>query len=161
METWRAELARVGALGVMITGVSFGCVSLSSYELAKSNAENAKLLYQNEQRRSQELAASNKQVKIRSDELEANLREVRTQLEHTDKEWRETRDELLRYKIDREQQRRKFRQGDTPLRLETERVAPEAETEARLKAQAQPQTGDPKRRLKELMQQLQTVLQEF
>lgn len=163
MKTWRTGLASVGVLGVMISGASFGCVSLSSYELVKSNAENAKLLYHNEQRRSQELVASSKLMKLRVEELEATLREARTQLEHTDKESRETRDELLKYKIEREQARRKFRPGDILPRLEAERIAGELEPEVRFKAQPQPQaqTEDTRRRLKELMQQLQTVLQQF
>ncbi|MGH7251873.1 MAG: hypothetical protein ACREIK_08455, partial [Nitrospiraceae bacterium] len=78
-----------------------------------------------------------------------------------DRDWRETRDELLKYKIEREQARRKFRPGDILPRLEAERIAGGLEPEAGLKAQPQAQTEDTRRRLKELMQQLQTVLEHY
>ena len=136
-----------------------GCVISSTYELAKSNAENAKLLYQNEQRRSQELAASAKQMKLEMESLEATLRETREKLERTDRDWRETRDELLKVKIEREQQRRKIRVGDFLTRPEMEKPTLDVEPQARFKPQAE--SEDAKRRLKELMQQLQSVLQQF
>ena len=93
--------------------------------------------------------------------LEATLRETREKLERADRDWRETRDELLRVKIEREQQRRKGRQRlvETQPLLEAEKAAVASELEARFKQQAE--SEDAKRRLKELMQQLQTVLEHY
>jgi len=159
MKTWSIRREVFVVLGMMVAGVSMGCVSSSTYELAKSNAENAKLLYQNEQRRSQELVASAKQMKQQIESLEAILREAREKLERTDRDWRETRDELLKLKIEREQQRRKIRVGDFLTRPEMEKPPLDVESEARVKPQAE--SEDAKRRLKELMQQLQTVLEHY
>jgi hypothetical protein len=159
MKTGSARLEVLAVLGLLVLGVSTGCVSTNTYELAKSNAENAKLLYQNEQRRSQELVASAKQMKLQVEALEATLRDTREKLERTDRDWRETRDELLRFKIDREQQRRKIRVGDFLTRPELEKAKLGGESEARFKPQAE--SEDAKRRLKELLQQLQTVLEHY
>ena len=159
MKTGSARLEVLAVLGLMALGVSTGCVSTNTYELAKSNAENAKLLYQNEQRRSQELVASAKQMKLQIEALEATLRDTREKLERTDRDWRETRDELLRVKIEREQQRRKIRVGDLLTRPEMEKATLDVESEARVKPQ--PESQDAKRRLKELMQQLQTVIEHY
>ena len=159
MKTWSVQREVLAVLGMKVAGVSMGCVSSSTYELAKSNAENAKLLYQNEQRRSQELAGTAKQMKLQIEGLEATLRDTREKLERTDRDWRETRDELLRVKIEREQQRRKIRVGDFLTRPEMEKPTLDVEPEARIKHQAE--SEDAKRLLKELMQQLQTVLQQF
>jgi hypothetical protein len=159
MKTGSARLEVLSVFGLLVLGVSTGCVSSSTYELAKSNAENAKLLYQNEQRRSQELVASAKQMKLQVEALEATLRDTREKLERTDRDWRETRDELLRFKIDREQQRRKIRVGDFLTRPELEKATLGVESEARFKPQAE--SEDAKRRLKELLQQLHTVLEHY
>ncbi|MGH7251520.1 MAG: hypothetical protein ACREIK_06650, partial [Nitrospiraceae bacterium] len=102
MKTWSIRREVFVVFGMMVAGVSMGCVSSNTYELAKSNAENAKLLYQNEQRRSQELAGTAKQMKLQIEGLEATLRDTREKLERTDRDWRETRDELLKLKIEQE-----------------------------------------------------------
>jgi len=160
MNTWGERRGMLAALGVLALAASTGCVSNSTYQLAKSNAENAKLLYLNEQRRAQELSATVKQQKLEMESLEATLRETREKLGRTDREWRETRDELLKLKIEQEQ-RHKGRQRlvEAQPTLEAEKAAVAAEVEARFKQQAE--SEDAKRRLKELMQQLQSVLQQF
>lgn len=160
MKTWNTRREVFAVFGVLVLAASTGCVSSSTYALAKSNAENAKLLYQNEQRRSQELTANVKQMNLQIEGLEATLRETREKLERTDREWRETRDELLKLKIEQEQ-RRKGRQRlvETQPMLEAEKAAIAAEVETRFKQQAE--SEDAKRRLKELMQQLQAVLEHF
>ncbi|MGH7207991.1 MAG: hypothetical protein ACREIL_01260, partial [Nitrospiraceae bacterium] len=118
------------------------------------------LLYQNEQRRSQELSATATQMKLQIEGLEATLRDTREKLERADRDWRETRDELLKLKIEQEQ-RRKGRQRlvETQPLLEAEKAAVATELEARFKQKAE--SEDAKRRLKELMQQLQTVLEHY
>lgn len=125
------------AVGLLMAGAvaaQSGCVSSSSYELARSHAENAKLLYQNEQRRAQELAATNKQLKQQIEDLETKLRTTREQLARTEQEWKEARDELLKLKIEREQQQ--------PRRSREPADSPEA-----------------KRRLKDLLRQLEALLE--
>ena len=160
MNTRSERRGMLAALGVLALAASTGCVSSSTYQLAKSNAENAKLLYLNEQRRAQELSSTVKQQKLEMESLEATLRDTREKLERTDREWRETRDELLKLKIDQEQRRKgRQRPGETQAGLEAEKTAVAAELETRLKQQAE--SEDAKRRLKELVQQLQSVLQQF
>jgi len=141
MKTGGGRIAVMTVLGWMLAGVSTGCVSSSTYELAKSNATTAK------------------QMKLQIEALEATLRDTREKLERTDRDWRETRDELLRVKIEREQQRRKIRVGDFLTRPEMEKPTLDVESEALVKPQ--PKSEDAKRRLKELMQQLQTVLEHY
>ena len=41
MKTWSVRREAFVVFGIMVAGVSMGCVSSSTYELAKSNAENA------------------------------------------------------------------------------------------------------------------------
>jgi len=84
MKTGGGRIAVMTVLGWMLAGVSTGCVSSSTYELAKSNATTAK------------------QMKLQIEALEATLRDTREKLERTDQDWREARDELLRVKIERE-----------------------------------------------------------
>lgn len=159
MKTLSTHLAIITVLGGLVAAAQTACVSGSTYELAKSNAENAKLLYQNEQRRSQELVATNKRMKQQIDDLESNLRISREQLERKDKEWREARDELLRMKIDKEQQRHKSRDRLTeasPRPEVVEKAGPASDFDSRPKSQAQ--SEDAKRRVKELLEQLQGLL---
>lgn len=161
MKTWSTHLAIVTVLGGLVAATQTACVSSSTYELAKSNAENAKLLYQNEQRRSQELVATNKRMKQQIEDLESNLRISREQLERKDKEWREARDELLKMKIDKEQQRHKSRErlSEASSRPEViEKAGPATDFDSRSKSQAQ--SEDAKRRVKELLEQLQGLLEQ-
>ena len=127
-----------------------GCVSHSTYELAKRDAENARLLYQNEQHRTQDLTAANKQSKVQVEALQAALKEAQDKFERADRDWRETRDELLKLKIEREQQqaRSRGRRGDADLSAEH---APKTS----------PDSEETRRRIKELVQRLQAVLNEF
>src|SRR3712207_4953128 len=90
-------------IGGIVVGTLTACVSAGTYEEARLAAQRQ---LQNEQRVSQGLAGSNKLLKQWIDELESSLRHTREQLTRTEKEWRETRDELLKLKIEKEQQRR-------------------------------------------------------
>lgn len=162
MNRWGARLASMTVLGTTLVAASTGCVSGQTYELAKSRTENAKLLYESEQRRAQELAAANRLMKQQLAELEASLHNLREQLDHKDKDWREARDELLKLKIEKEQQRAsksRSRMSDAPPGLEQDRPLIEPEAEARLKHQAPAE--ETKRRVRELVQQLQALLQQF
>jgi hypothetical protein len=138
-----------------------GCVGSDTYQLARKDAENARLLFQNEQRHAQELSEANKRMKLQIEELQANLREMKDNLARTERDWRETRDELLRIKIDREQQRRSGHQREAQLGLDTSRplVPLPSETESSRRKASSPE--EVKQRLKTVLEQLQGVLQEF
>jgi septal ring factor EnvC (AmiA/AmiB activator) len=148
---------------LLITSVTLanGCVSSDTYQLAKQDAENARLLLQNEQQHAQGLSEANKRMKLQIEELQATLREMKENLVRTEREWRETRDELLRIKIDREQQRRGGQQRDAQPGLDTSRplVPLPSETEASRRKAASPE--EIKQRLKTVLEHLQGVLQEF
>ena len=149
-----------------------GCVSHDAYELARKDAENARLLHQNEQRHALELAAANKRMKQQIDEMQASVREMRDNLARTEREWREARDELLRIKIDREQ-RRNSRERDAQLGLDSSKPLPPDALKSPADAPRPiPPDGDAarrkasppdevKQRLKTVLEQLQGVLQEF
>jgi len=159
MNAIRCSSLTAAVLGCSLIAASSGCVSSSKYDLAKANAENAKLLYQNEAQRSSDLTAGAKQIKRQIEDLEASLRDTRERLARGDREWRETRDELLRLKIEREQTRRKGgeRVQEFIVHSDTERPMPAIEAES-LRSRTESPPDDPKRRLKELLQQLQSVL---
>lgn len=161
MSVQSAQLTSLMGLGILAAIVA-GCVSSGTFELAKSNAENARLLYENEQRRSQELLAANKRLKLQVEELQTRLQSTRDQLQQKDKDWRETRDELLRLKIEREQQRARSRERPVePLsryEAETPALEPKAESPRRPALAAQEEA---RRQVRELMQQLEALLREF
>lgn len=161
MNTRGTRIAALTVLCGIAQIVQTGCVSYGTYELTKRDAESARLLYQNEHNRSQELAESNKKMKLQIEELTANLRSAREQVDRTDREFREARDELLKLKIDREQQRHgvKARLKETQSLLEKEKAALETMTDVRLKSQGE--SEDTKRRVKGLMQQLQALLEQL
>jgi hypothetical protein len=138
---------------------TIGCVSTEAYELAKKDADNARLLYQNEQRRGQELALSNKKMKQHLEELDATLKDMREKVSRTEREWRETRDELLRIKIEQEQRRGALRHSPSQLGLEDARPAPVGPEGPPRKVP--PGSDETKRRLRDLLEQLQDVLQQF
>lgn len=156
MNAIRCSSMTAAVLGCSLIAASAGCVSSSTYELAKSHADNAKLLYQNEQRRSQELLANEKRLKQHVEELQASLHDARDKLTRTDKDWRETRDELLRLKIEREQLRQRSRDRTPDLTLHPETDKPALDPETLSRAQGQPEES--KRHLKALLQQLQSAL---
>ncbi|MGH7231324.1 MAG: hypothetical protein ACREJU_08195 [Nitrospiraceae bacterium] len=142
------QLATMLCLGGIVTGSAMGCVASSTYEQAQKSAEQ-RLQY--EQRLSQELAISNRQVKQRIEELESTVRNLREQLARTDKDWKDTRDELLRMKIDKEQSKGR----DRLSQLER----PEAGKDDRLKLQGRAE--DAMRRMKELLRQLQSAVDQL
>ena len=133
-----------------------GCVSSHTHELALKNAETAQSLYQTEQRRVQEMATTNKQLKMQVDELEAKLKLSREQLMRIESEWKEARDELLRIKIEREQSQKDSRRAGSAERSEPP-SALESEGDGRTKEQRRP--GDPKRRLRDLVRELEGLLE--
>ncbi len=135
-----------------------GCVSSTTYELAKRDAQNATLLLQHEQRRIQDLTAEHKRMTQRIEQLQADLQKTQQELTVRDQAWRETRDELLQLKIDQEktQHQIKRRLKEAKAHLQQEQAA--LETALALQAQTQGQSEDTKRRIQELIQEIQNLL---
>jgi septal ring factor EnvC (AmiA/AmiB activator) len=147
------------ALLISFCGIT-SCVSTEAYELAKRDADNARLSYQNEQRRSQELGLSQKRMKQQLEELEKILKDTQDKLARTEREWRETRDELLRIKIEREQARGAVGRRQAQSGPEASRLAPEnpQDTSRKLPPASE---GEVKRRLHDVLEELQDVLEQF
>ena len=141
--TYFAALALIGIGGLA------GCVSSGTHNEAIRHAE---LRLQSEQRLTQELATSNKELRFRNAELESTLRSVRDQLMRTDKEWRDARDELLKIKISQEQHavgHERFPYLDRPGFGKEARPKPKEQAE------------DAVQRAKELLRQLHILLEQF
>ncbi|WP_447987341.1 hypothetical protein [Nitrospira sp. Nam74] len=139
--------------GVLVSSVvaslQTGCVASSTYEQAQQKAY---VQHQQDQRQILDVSAANKRLKERVEELESLLQSVREQLTRTEQERKEIRDEVLRLKIEKEQQpgRRQHRlsSAGSPSDIEDEN--------ARLRDRIE----DAKRRVKELFQQLQHMLEQ-
>ena len=140
--------------GVLLSGVvaslQTGCVTGSTYEQAQQKAY---VQHQQDQRQILDLSVANKRLKERVEELESFLQSAREQLTRTEQERKEMRDEMLRLKIEKEQQ-----PGRRQDRLSGERAPSDIRDEnARLRDRIE----DAKRRLKELFQQLQHMLEQL
>jgi|CXWL01.1.fsa_nt_gi septal ring factor EnvC (AmiA/AmiB activator) len=148
--TYLWDPQQVGGLAAVLlfTVLATGCVSQTSYELARKDADMATLRYQQEQERTQGLTATNKKMRQYVDELETSLRDTKERLARADKDWKDTRDELLKLKITQEQGQKRSKGRDimTP--------PPGPETSGR---SVEPDTT--KRQIKELLEQLQQLVQ--
>jgi chromosome segregation ATPase len=137
------------ALGCGIAGLQ-GCVASSTYEQAQQKAY---AQHQQDQRQILDLSVGNKRLKEQVEELESSLQSTREQLARTEQEPKETRDELLKLKIEKEQQ-----PGRRYDRFGGERLPSDIQDEnARLRDRLE----ESKRRVKELFQQLQRMLEQF
>jgi predicted nucleic acid-binding Zn-ribbon protein len=141
-------------VGVLLSGVvaslQTGCVAGSTYEQAQQQAY---VQHQQDQRQVLDLSVANKRLKERVEELESFLQSAREQLTRTEQERKDIRDEMLRLKIEKEQQ-----PGRRQDRLSGERAPSDIRDEnARLRDRIE----DAKRRLKELYQQLQHMLEQL
>jgi|SoiMetStandDraft_2_1073263.scaffolds.fasta_scaffold550683_1 hypothetical protein len=142
-----AKLAAL-SMTMAVTMVWSGCVSNQTFEQAQQKAY-AQL--QQEQQQLLELNVTNKRLKQRADELEAALQLTREQLGRTEKEWKEVRDELLKLKIEKEQQPGKRR----------DRVGQEKSGEGQDDQLKHLRLDEARRRAKELLQQLQGMVDQF
>jgi chromosome segregation ATPase len=138
-----------------------GCVSSSAYERAVQDAMQARLQNEKDQAALKELAEGTKQMRQRIEDLEARLRDATERLARTDRDWREARDELLSLKMEREQQLQRVRERlkVSQKQLEKEKAALETETAIREKSESQ--TEETKRRLKDLMREVQGLLDQL
>ncbi len=135
-----------------------GCVSQNSYELARMDAENATLRYQQEAQRTQVLAEQVKQMKVQIEDLETKRRTASETADRATREYKQVRDELLAMKIrqEQEQHRIKTRLKQNLKQLDQERTLLEAEQDLSTKYEgAAPET---KERVKELLQQIDGLL---
>jgi len=142
-----AKLAAL-SMTMAVTMVWSGCVSNQTFEQAQQKAY-AQL--QQEQQQLLELNVTNKRLKQRADELEAALQLTREQLGRTEKEWKEVRDELLKLKIEKEQQPGKRR----------DRVGQEKSGEGQDDQLKHLRLDEARRRAKELLQRLQGMVDQF
>ena len=134
----------------VVTALQTGCVVGSTYEQAQQKAY---AQHQEDQRHIVELGVANRRLKGRIEELESFLQSAREQLARIEQERKDIRDELLRLKIDKEQQ-----PGRRQDRLRGDRSPADIRDEnARLRDRLE----DTKRRVKELFQQLQQMLEQF
>lgn len=141
----------LGALAtVLLVCGATGCVSTRTFEEAQQRAY---ARHQEDQRQILDLTVSNKRLTQRIDELEASLQSAREQAARTEKEWKEARDELLKLKIEKEQApgRRRDRAGQDRPPSES------GDDQLRLRERIE----EAKRRVKEVLQQLQGMLDQF
>jgi hypothetical protein len=149
----------LAGLGIVLGGAT-GCVSYSSYEMARRDAENTRLLYQNETRRAVELAEQNKKMKLQIEDMEARVRNATETADRASKEYKIVRDELLAIKMQSEQERHqaKDRLKRATRQLEKERAV--LETEAELQARSPAVSEQTRERVRALLQEVQTLLEQ-
>jgi hypothetical protein len=143
----RAKLAAL-SMTIAVTVLWSGCVSNQAFEQAQQKAY---AQHQQDQQHLLELNITNKRLKQRADELEAALQLTREQLSRTEKEWKEVRDEILKLKIEKEQQPGKRR----------DRVGQEKSGEGQDDQLKHLRLDEARRRAKELLQQLQGMVDQF
>ena len=148
----RRTMKRLTAItaAIFLETLEVSCVANRTFE---ESQEKAYAQHQQDQRQIVDLRGSTRKLKERIEELESSLQATREQLARTEHEWKEMRDELLRFKIEKEQQpgRRQDRgSGErSPLDIQEENT--------RLRDRME----EAKRRVKELSQQLQHMLEQF
>lgn len=148
MNTPRTRFFAAIVAGGFVAALQIGCVASRTYEAAQQKAYTQ---YEQDQRRILDLTVSNKQLKERLEQLESSLQSAREQLTRTEREWKEARDELLRLKIEKEQQPGRKRGQPGVDRPPSDILDENARLRDRLE--------DAKRRVKELSQQLQQMLE--
>jgi septal ring factor EnvC (AmiA/AmiB activator) len=149
------------AIAATLVVFSTGCVRSGSYNALKNELDGVRLQYETEKIRAQDIRSENRKLKQEIAELDGKFRSWREQLARTEQEWKDTRDDLLRVKIDKEQQRVGPRDQVTQsrFRLIPESTRPDPEPTL----QSDTQSVDVKRRLKELkgvVQQIQNLLEQ-
>jgi monoamine oxidase len=137
-----------------------GCVSQNTYELARMDAENARLRYQQETQRTQALTEQVKQMKLQIEELETKARIAGETADRATRDYKQVRDELLAMKISQEQEqhRIKTKLKQNLKQLDQERALLELDQDLSKKYEnASPET---KQRVRELLQQIDGLLQQ-
>lgn len=138
------------AAGIFLGILEMSCMANRTFE---ESQEKAYAQHQQDQGQIIDLRGSTRRLKERIEELESSLQATREQLARTEHEWKEMRDELLRFKIEKEQQ-----PGRRQDRLSGERSPSDIQEEnARLRDRME----EAKRRGKDLLQQLQHMLEQL
>jgi hypothetical protein len=134
----------------VLTALQTGCVAGTVDQQAQQKTY---AQHQEDQRHIVELGVANRRLKGRIEELESSLQSAREQLARIEQERKDISDELLRLKIEKEQQ-----PGRRQDRLRGDRSpADMGDENARLRDRLE----DTKRRVKDLFQQLQQMLEQF
>jgi chromosome segregation ATPase len=150
MTTRSIESVAVIMISSMLASLQTGCVAGSTYEQAQQKAYEQ---HQQDQTQILNLGVANRRLKERAEELESSLQSAHEQLTRIEQERKQIRDELLRLKIEKEQQ-----PGRRQDRLRGDRPPSDVQDEnARLRDRME----DTKRRVKELFQQLERMLEQF
>jgi hypothetical protein len=142
-----------------LTGL-VGCVSQNTYDLARMDAENARLRYQQETQRTQALTEQIKQMKLQIEDLETKSRIAGETADRATRDYKQVRDELLAMKISQEQEqhRIKTKLKQNLKQLDQERALLELDQDLGKKYEnAAPET---KQRVRELLQQIDGLLQQ-
>lgn len=127
-----------GLLALFGAGLALGgCASIGSYHDARREAEEARLAYEQEARRSQELTVQTTKLREQADLLEIALRKAREDLERREREDLEARETLAALK-------------GQPTRGDQGSAKPSKPTGAAADAR--------KARLKDLLKELQAIL---
>jgi hypothetical protein len=113
MTTRSIESVAAIVISSVLAFLQTGCVASSTYEQAQ---EKAYVQHQQDQRQLLDLSVGNKRLKERVEAPESSLQSTREQLTRTEQERKEMRDELLKLKIEKEQQpgRRQARLSSSP-----------------------------------------------
>lgn len=166
--TQHSGLTVVMTLLAVLAVLIVGCASRSSQAQAKEGFQNApprepaqvKGPFQSPQMQSfnQELRAANTQAKAtevqyRLKELESTLQQTVDRVEHLTHDFRKTQEELERVRIERalDRQAAEQKSGRGVIRLEDEGPT----------AGNQPKAGEAKQRLKDLLDQIQGLLERY
>lgn len=155
----KTGLTLVGVAGLLC--LSAGCVGSAQYERADQEAMQARLQSEKDQDALHALAERDKQLRQRLEDLEARVQDTTERSTRTDRERIEARDELLKYKMDRESQVHRVRERlkASQKQLERERAALDMDAAVREKLGAQ--TEETRKRLQELLQEVQGLLDQL
>ncbi|MGH7207586.1 MAG: hypothetical protein ACREI2_15415 [Nitrospiraceae bacterium] len=145
---------------ILAIPVTVGCVSIDDYRAAKREAERLQTQLQTEQQRSQDLETRMRQLGDKNRDLEGAVRTAREEADRQEREYKEVRDELLKFKIEQEQQRvssNRSRMRGESLKREPDATPPTADLGPRSNFPST--TEDSKKRLRQALQEFQRLLE--
>ena len=149
---------RYGAAGLFAVTIS-GCVSSGTYQEMKQAAEDAQRNLQRERQKVQAIEKAEVERKKQMDEWMSKLGSAVERLDGTARTWSELRLELRRLRIDRELERQAHpgKPGGIGIVLESQGSQPDPQAPL---PKPFAFSNDPKLRLKDLLNQLQGVIEE-
>ncbi|WP_447974459.1 hypothetical protein [Nitrospira sp. Kam-Ns4a] len=135
------------ALTLLVGFVPSGCASLWSFEQAKKEAEAARQAYEQEVRRSEELTVQTRKLKEELDLLELKLKAAQADAARRTREYQEVREALAQFK------------GFLEGRGQPGPAGPAAAPTQPAKPAQAPPLEETKARLRDLLRELQTILE--